>query len=138
MIEIIVNIIIMYSLFLYCFKNVVYVNNNYREKQEERASIKKINQIRSDHLTIWSNQKDWFLLLCFAWRLILFKYKKGRLKMRKWWHCQKRNGVDNNEKQIQLLCAPAFNLPLPKQIARQSACLIKFYEMFKTTLCLNS
>jgi hypothetical protein len=41
---------------------------------------------------------------------------------------------DPHEKQIELFCAPAFNLPLPKQMARQSACLIKFYEMFKTSL----
>jgi len=44
------------------------------------------------------------------------------------------SNIDSNEKQIELLCAPAFNLPLPKQLAHQSACLIKFYEMFKTSL----
>ena len=41
---------------------------------------------------------------------------------------------DAHEKQIELFCAPAFGLPLPKQMVRQSACLIKFYEMFKTSL----
>jgi hypothetical protein len=55
-----------------------------------------------------------------------------------WWIVFKtlviRSNVDSSEKQIQLFCAPGFNLPLPKQLARQSGCLIKFYEMFKTTL----
>ena len=46
----------------------------------------------------------------------------------------KTSDIDSSEKQIQLFCAPAFNLPLPKQLSRQAACLIKFYEMFKTSL----
>ena len=41
---------------------------------------------------------------------------------------------DPHEKQIELFCAPAFGLPLPKQMARQAGCLIKFYEMFKASL----
>ncbi|CAF4620838.1 unnamed protein product, partial [Rotaria sp. Silwood2] len=44
------------------------------------------------------------------------------------------SNIDRNEKQIQLLCAPAFTLPLPKQIALQSASLIEFYEIFKSTI----
>ena len=56
-----------------------------------------------------------------------------------WWMIYKsliaaESSDDTNEKLIQLFCAPAFNLPLPHQIARQSACLIGFYEMFKTVL----
>jgi hypothetical protein len=55
-----------------------------------------------------------------------------------WWILFKSlistTNIDSNEKQINLLCAPAFNLPLPEQIIRQSNCLIKFYEMFKTSL----
>ncbi|UJR28335.1 hypothetical protein I4U23_009577 [Adineta vaga] len=41
---------------------------------------------------------------------------------------------DMNEKQIEILCAPAFNIPLPKQLAQQTVCLIKFYEIFKGCL----
>ncbi|CAF0924814.1 unnamed protein product [Adineta ricciae] len=40
----------------------------------------------------------------------------------------------DNEKLIRLLCSPAFNIPLPKQLSQQAACLIKFYEMFKGSL----
>ena len=58
-----------------------------------------------------------------------------------WWRCYKslisKSCDDPHEKQMELLCAPAFNLPLPKQLVRQSTCLIKFYEMFKASLFTN-
>ncbi|CAF3016541.1 unnamed protein product [Rotaria socialis] len=58
-----------------------------------------------------------------------------------WWRAYKTltapSKMNSKEEQIQLCCAPAFNLPLPKQIARQAACLIKFYEMFKASVFLS-
>ena len=62
------------------------------------------------------------------------------LSVNDWWIIYKTLIVstdivrDSHEKQIDLFCAPAFSLPLPKQLARQAEALIKFYEMFKSTL----
>lgn len=78
---------------------------------------------------------DSFDLSILAMRLI-----HKSMSVNDWWITYKTlisgSNIDNKEKQIQLLCAPAFNLPLPKQIARQSGCLIKFYEMFRATVSL--
>ena len=55
-----------------------------------------------------------------------------------WWNAYRTlmttPSADAHDKQIQMLCAPAFKLPLPKQLVCQSRCLIRFYEMFKSTL----
>jgi len=74
----------------------------------------------------------------FDLTLLSIRLTHKSMSVNDWWLVFKNlistSNINNNEKQIELLCAPAFNLPLPKQLARQSACLIKFYEMFKTSL----
>lgn len=74
----------------------------------------------------------------FDLTILSVRLNKKSMSLNDWWRCYKslisKSRDDPYEKQMELLCAPAFNLPLPKQLVRQSACLIKFYEMFKASL----
>ena len=74
----------------------------------------------------------------FDFTLLAARLTNKSLSLNDWWtifqNSIPNSSTDPYEKQIRLLCAPAFNLPLPKQLVRQSTCLIKFYEMFKATL----
>jgi len=74
----------------------------------------------------------------FDMRIVSARLTNKLMSVNDWWTVFKTlvaiSTGDSNEKQIQQLCAPAFSIPLPRETARQSACLIKFYEMFKTSL----
>lgn len=74
----------------------------------------------------------------FDLTILSARFDHKSISVNDWWRIYKNlistSTTDLNEKQIEIFCAPAFSLPLPKQLAKQSACLIKFYEMFKSSL----
>lgn len=76
----------------------------------------------------------------FDLSIIAARTKYQSLSPDDWWTIYKTLIVsidtvrDAHEKQIDLFCAPAFTLPLPRQLARQADSLIQFYEMFKASL----
>ena len=76
----------------------------------------------------------------FDLSIIASRFKHESLSANDWWIIYKTLIVasdatrDDHEKQVDLFCAPAFTLPLPRQLARQATCLIQFYEMFKSSL----
>ncbi|CAF3361225.1 unnamed protein product [Rotaria sp. Silwood1] len=117
----------------------------------------KCRFIKSNHMLLFTNEQDRLIEITEAtrrqsyidvhkhYRIDLFdlyilsiRLIHKSMSLNDWWIAYKTfvttSNINSKEKQIQLLCAPAFNLPLPKQIALQSASLIEFYEMFKTTI----
>ena len=117
----------------------------------------KCRFIKSNHISSFTKEKDRLIEITepiqqkphiiihkhypigsFDLTMLAARLTHKSLSLNDWWRTFKilisTAHPDPNEKQIELLCAPAFNLPLPKQIARQAACLIKFYEMFKASL----
>ncbi|CAF3560972.1 unnamed protein product [Rotaria sordida] len=117
----------------------------------------KCRFMKSNHMLLFTNEQDRLIEITEPTRrhpyidvhkhypinsfdlcMLSIRLTHKSMSVNDWWTLFKTlittSNVDSNEKQIQLLCAPAFNLPLPKQIALQSACLIEFYEKFKTTI----
>ncbi|CAF2395624.1 unnamed protein product [Rotaria sp. Silwood2] len=113
--------------------------------------------IKSNHMLLFTNEQDRLIEITeptrrqsyidvhkhyridlFDLYILSIHLTHKSMSLNDWWTTFKTfitiSNIDRNEKQIQLLCAPAFTLPLPKQIALQSASLIEFYEIFKSTI----
>jgi hypothetical protein len=106
--------------------------------KEQDRTIEIVEATRhQSHIDIYKH----YPIESFELPILSIRFDYPSISLNDWWRLFKTlissstsTIVDHHTKNIELLCAPAFNLPLPKQMARQSACLIKFYEMFKTTL----
>ncbi|CAF0870893.1 unnamed protein product [Adineta steineri] len=103
-------------------------------REEDRLIEITEPTINQSHIDVYKH----YPIRSFDLYIVSARLNHKSLYVNDWWTIFKTliisSNNDSNEKQIQQLCAPAFNIPLPKQLAYQSSCLIKFYEMFKSTL----
>lgn len=134
----------------------------YSDKDDETSKYvdgfqMKCRFIKSDHMSSFTKEQDRVIeiteptqtrphilvhkhypLNTFDLILASTRFENPSLKVNDWWKIYKTiiptTFTDHHERQIELLCAPAFNLPLPSRLVNQTNSLIKFYEMFKTSL----
>ena len=107
---------------------------SFTKEQDRLIEITEATR-RQSHIDVYKH----YPINSFDLSIFLAHSTYRSMSLNDWWRIYKSlieraTTDDSHEKAVQLFCAPAFYLPLPYQMARQSACLIKFYEMFKTVL----